>query len=883
MPRVVADRMLARVILRMASLLVPGAERGEWLEEWEGEVEALRALRRSGTTPGGLPGTVAFALGAVPDAVWMRTEGWTMDGVWQDVRFGMRMLLRSPGFTLVAAVTLALGIGANASIFSLINGLLLRPPGGIEAPERLVQIARSYESAPRWDNFSWPALELISTEDRVFSGVAGFSMGAFTIGRGAETEQVLGEYASGRYFEILGVRPGLGRLLRPDDDVEPGGHPVVVLSHDLWVRRFGADPEVVGSTLSVGSVPYQVVGVAPEGFRGVQSLGQAPALWVPAMQRTSAGSPDLFGEWGSSWIYPIGRLADGAGFEQARAAMRVMSSRLREAAPENGDMEVLLAPGIGLDPEGREEGRQLSLILFVIVGVVLLITCTNVANLFLARATGRRTEVGVRVALGAGRGRIARQLLTESLLLAVLATILAVPVVAMADRFLPLVFPYRLNVPVGADASVWAFLVLVGMTAGLLFGAAPAWSAVRRDMARSLREGGATGGRSGHRLRDGLVVAQLGLSLGLVSAAALLGRSVLNARSADAGFEARGVIGAPLNLYTTGRYSEEEGRELLGRVTARAAELPGVRAASVANQMPVAGMHARSTVLPPGREDLAFEAEYIVVGPRYFETLGIPVLEGRVLSPDGAEEVERVVVVNRALANRFWPGGKAVGKELLRGQADAWRVVGVVQDVQMRSLRARAAPAVYFPLSQEYSPFMTLHLGLEPGITLGEDRVRAAVAEVDPELPVPQVVDLQQAVLASMAESRTIGYLVAAFAGLALVLAVVGLYGLVSYAAAQRVRELGIRLALGAHPGSLARLVLGRGLLIVVAGVVVGLGVSYALGSALERLLFGVRPGNLAVLGSAATFLLATAVLAAWLPARRAGRVDAAVTLREGR
>ena len=286
---------------------------------------------------------------------------------------------------------------------------------------------------------------------------------------------------------------------------------------------------------------------------------------------------------------------------------------------------------------------------------------------------------------------------------------------------------------------------------------------------------------------------------------------------------------------------------------ARGEAIPGVRSATVANQMPIAGGHARSTVIPPGREDLAFEAEYVVVGPGYFETMGIPVHEGRALGAAGPE-AERVVVVNRALADRFWPGESAVGKELIRGESDPWRVVGVAGDVQMRTLRSRPNPAVYYPLAQEFDAFAILHLAAEPGASPSPEVVRRAVAQVDPELPVARVIDLQQAVAASMDESRTIGYLVAAFAGLALLLSAVGLYGVG----------------------------LGRGLGIAVTGIVVGFGVSYALGSALESLLFGVRPGDLVVLGGGAAFLLATASLAAWLPARRASRVDAAVTLREG-
>ncbi|HSM06950.1 MAG TPA: ABC transporter permease, partial [Longimicrobiales bacterium] len=474
----------ARWILRLAAWMIPARERGEWTEEWRAELEALDELRRTVPLPEGLPTPVGFALGAIPHAVWTRTEGWSMGSVWQDVKFGVRVLRRSPGFTAVAALTLALGIGANASMFSLINGLLFRAPDQIAAPDRLVQVARSYDQAPRWDNFSLPAVNLIRDEARVFSGVAAYSPAAFTVGRGAETEQLLGAYVTGSYFEVLGVRPAVGRLLRPDDDVVPGAHAVVVLSHELWTRRFGGDPGRIGGTVAIGSEPYQVVGVAPPGFVGPESLGAPPELWVPVMQRSRGDGAPPAEEWGYSWLNTVARLSEGTTFVQARSAMEVVTDRLREASTQNEDIRVLLASGVGLDPQDRAEGEQLSFVLLIIVGVVLLLTCTNVANLFLARAMGRRTEVGVRLALGAGRRRLARQLLTESLLLAGLATLLAAPLVLLADRFVPLVFPYQLSVSVDADGRVWAFLVGVGLVAGLLFGAAPAWGALRRDMAR---------------------------------------------------------------------------------------------------------------------------------------------------------------------------------------------------------------------------------------------------------------------------------------------------------------------------------------------------------------------------------------------------------------
>lgn len=875
-PPVRGRRVAALLVRTLGLLLVPSTRRGEWVEEWLGEVDALAEAHLRGAE--GLPGLVGFALGAVPHAVWMRTEGWTMDSIGHDIRFATRMLARTPGFAIVAALTLALGIGANGAIFSLVNGLILRAPAGVEEPDRLVQIARSYESAPRWDNFSWPALRLIRSEASAFSGVAGYSGWAFALGSGADAEQVFGALVTGNYFEVLGARPHVGRLLRPEDDRTAGAHPVVVLSHGLWVRRFGADPGVVGSTVEIGSLPYVVVGVTSPAFAGAQAIGAPPALFVPTMQHPGFRGELPFESWGTSWIDLVGRLAPGTSFERARASMTIVTSRLRDASTVNGDIEVLLSEGIGLSPEEREQARQMTAILMMIVGLVLLLTCTNVANLFLARATTRRTEMGVRMALGAGRGRLVRQLVTESVLLGLGATVLAVPVVYLAGDALPGLFPYTLSVSVAADARVYAFLLLVGLAAGLFFGAAPAWAASRRDMALSLREGGSAGGTTRSRLRDTLVVAQLGLSLGLVAGASLLGRSVLNARTAEIGFDPSGVLGAFVDLGSAGRFDDATGSLFYGDLLARARELPGVRSVTLANQLPIAGGHSRAGVRPAGNEEVMFEAEFIVVGPDYFRTLDIPVLRGRPLGGLD-DEPEQVVVVNEALAAMFWPGEDPIGKEIERGSR--WRVVGVAGDVHMRSLRARPNPAVYYPMAREYSSRMALHVATESGAEIGRTELAGALAAVDGGVPLSGVVDLDAAIAASMGETRTIGYLVGVFAALALTLAVVGLYGLVSFGVAQRVREIGIRIALGAYPESLVRLILRRGLALSIGGVVLGVGVAVALGSALRGLLFGVGHIDPATLLAASALLLASGGAAAWLPARRASRVDAATSLRE--
>jgi predicted permease len=870
----------ARIALRVCALMVPAHRREEWMEEWSGELEALLRHREGGRRAA-YPGVTAFVAGALPHALWMRKEEWTMESVAQDLRYAARVLRRAPGFTVVAALTLALGIGVNAAIFSLVNGLMLRAPAGIEEPDRMVQIARSFDSAPRWDNWSWPAAELIRREAHLLSGVAGYSNGAFVLGRGEETEPARGQYVSGGYFDVLGVRPALGRLLSASDEVAPGAHPVVVLSHGLWMRRFGGDPGVLGSTVAIGSAPYEIVGVAPEGFVGVDALGSVPELWVPAMQRENRGRP-LFDAWGSSWFYLFGRLEDGVDFTAAEASMEAVTMRLRAAWEEHGDIRVRLAQGIGLAPEERAEGRRITALLAGIAALVLLLTCANVGNLFLTRATDRGGEVSVRQALGAGRVRLARQLLTESLLLALVATAVAIPLVGGASRVLPSLFPLPMAVSVAPDLSVYLFLALVGLVAGLLFGGVPAVVASNRDVARTLREGGTTGGRSRTVLRDALVMGQLAISLGLVTGAALLGRSVLNARSASPGFNPDGVLVGFLNLRSTGRYQDDAVVDFQERLVRELEALPGVTAAALAGQAPVLGGHARSTVAPADRPDdptVRFEAEYTVVTPGYFETLQIPLVQGRTFG-DRAAEPEPVVVVNEALARRFWPGQDAVGKELV-GRDRPHRVIGVVEDVQMRSLRATANPGVYYPYHQAPESYLVIHLRTQGPTDALVASMRRGLADVDADLPVTGVTDLREGLARSLAETRTFSMLVATFAGLALVLSLIGLYGLIAHGVSQRSREMGIRIALGAGAEELVRLVLSRGVALAGVGIAVGIGVSLALGQALESVLFGVSAFSPLTLGGTAVLMLAASLFAAWLPARRASRVDAAVSLRD--
>jgi len=894
---------VARRLLRVVAWLVPRDARSDWIEEWEAELAMLDgshqdltdssgdtpvfasssgAARSAGSgKPPRLPGRLAFVLGAIPHAIWLRKEEWTMNGMLHDVRHAVRVLARSPGFTIVASLTLALGIGANATIFSLVNGLVLRSPAGIEEPERMVQIARSYEQAPRWDNWSWPAMLEIRRSGTVFKDVVGYEGRQLIIGAGGSAETVVGDLVTGNYFRVLGLGAAVGRLFDLSDDGVPGTDPVVVLGYDLWRHRFGADPAAIGTTLAINGSTYRIVGVAPRGYRGMETFGPAPQLFVPALMHPVTRGMLPFDRWGWSWMQVAGRLADGESIERARAAMAVVNARLRAADPVNDGIQVLLEPGVGLAPDERADANRISLLLMGIAGLVLLLTCANVANLFIARATTRAGEMGVRIALGAGRGRIARQLATESIVLAIAAAAFAAPMVMVAARYLTALIPYSVSVSLSPDVRVFGALVGLGALAGLLFGAGPSLMISRRNLVGALREGGATGATGRTRLRDALVVGQLAVSLGLLASAALLGRSVLNANNADPGFESRGLFVAPLNLDLTGHYDRQSAQAFYERVREAAAAIPGVEAAAIASQVPFVGPFARATRVPlehQNEPDAGLEAEAFFVDNAWFRTMGIPIVRGRAFGPPELEPVPGIIV-SQSLASLFWPGEDPIGK-MIAGSDQPRQVIGVAADVRTRSLRGNPRPTFYEPLSAAYSlnALVQLRTRVSPATLLPAMQQR--IADLDPGLPVTGIADVHGAMAASLGETRTIGTLVASFATLALILSTVGLYGLVAYGVSRRFREMGIRIALGAEPRSLIRMVMLRGLGLTLTGLVIGTGIAILLGQALEGLLYDVGSASPLGIAVAAAALFATTTLAAWLPARSASRVDAAVSLR---
>ncbi len=862
----------ARRLVAWSARLVPHDERPRFREEWLAELRSLEGVEAAGPTR--LPSPLAFARGAVVHALWLRLEGWRSGGLGDDLRLAVRSLRRAPAFAVVAVTTLALGIGAAGTLATLVYTLTARPLPGVEA-DGLVQIGRLTDDGLPWGSFSWRSAQLVMEDPGpAFEQVAGFSLHQFRVGDGPGSEAAFGHFVTGNWFQVLGTRPALGRLLGPSDDVVIGGHPVVVLAHGFWERRWGGTPDVVGRTVPIDGVPYEVVGVAPAGYVGVHHTGFAPDLFVPAVMNPGYGGDLPFDSWRWSWLSLVGRTRGGGDSGSLASAEAALTERHRRAAEVNEGARIVLEPGVGVDPWSRASIDRLSRMLSVFVGLVLLLTAASVANLALARATGRDGEFSVRSALGAGRGRLGRELLLESGMLSVVAAVLAVPLVFLLIGGVPAVVPVDLLTSLRPDARVWAMVGGMALVAAVINGAGPAWFAMRATRGAARR--GRDERRGPGRIRSLLVVVQLGVSLGLVAGVGLLVRSVSEGAAADPGFESRDLRAVFLRL-SFDDWDAEPSVPLVQDAVRRLEELPGVRSAAVGTQVPVAGGQSMGSVAPAGRPDDELQVEFTAVGPGYFETLGIGVREGRVPGDFGTES-EPVMVVSRELADRFWPGESPVGRRM--EGTPGWRVIGVADDVQLRTLRARPNPGVYVPFEQAWQPGLAFAVSTTgdggPGPAALEEAVEAAAPGLE-----ARAVDVRSALLGTLDDTRRIGGVVAGFAALALLLASVGLFGVVSMVAQRRTREFGIRIALGARPDAVVALTLRRAWGLALAGISLGLLVAWGVGRSLDSVLYRVSPLDPLALAVAGVVLAATATAASWWPARRAGRVDPVSCLRE--
>ena len=804
----------------------------------------------------------------------------------QDVRYGARGLLNSPGFTIVAVLSLAVGIGATTTVFSLANAALWRPLPVRDAASLFSVHERGPEGS-RLHVVSYPDFLDYRADRGAFSDVLAWTEADVSLNLDGRAEPAYGIVVSGNYFSMLGVTPELGRLLSPEDDRTPGAHPVAVIGSALWRSRFGGETGVIGKTLKLNGHPFTIVGVTPKEFTSTYGVF-APSFYVPlAMQGEVFADPDRFGSRLSRYLKVTGRLAPGVSRRQAEAALTVLDRQIDQAHPElHTEESEAPAPEIALTPVGDFPGDiGLALmgaagLLLAIVGFVLLIGCANVAGMLLARAAVRRHEMTVRLALGATRRRLVRQMLTESGLLFCCAGAVGVVVAVFMTRglaaiTLPADVPFALDARV--DARALGFALILALGTGTLFGLAPALEGARADLNGALKDGPAAHGVRRTRLRQAFVVGQIALTLVLLVGAGLAGRALRYAQTVYPGREPESVWTASLNPGQLG-YGLGRTRELYRQLTERLSGLPGVDSVSLVRRLDVGGGYSRTSLVVDGVE---LAPECGTVAPGYFRTLGIKLLEGRDFAPSDAD-APRVLIVNETMARRFWPGASALGRRVDLGEGQSAEIVGVVENGRHRFAGQAQPPYVYGAFSQSQNVDMTLVWRQRGSGLAGVAAVRREVEALDANLALGSPMSLLGAVRQATLPWRIAGALSGAFGLIGLSLAVLGIFGLVSYTFRQRTQEIGVRIALGAKRGDVIRLVMTQGLKLALLGIAVGAVLALGMTQALTSLLFGIRAGDLATYASVAALLVAVALLACWLPARRASRVDPVTALRRG-
>jgi predicted permease len=803
-----------------------------------------------------------------------------------DVRYGVRMLLKRKSFTVIAVLSLALGTGANTAIFSLVNTALLRPLP-IENPQQLVALNNVAENRA-FPSFSYPNYLDFRDRNEVFSGLIGYRFTPLSLSHDGINERVWGFEVTGNYFEVLGVGAALGRVISQDDDRASGGHPVAVMSYKSWQQRFGRDPNIIGKDVIVNGRSYTVIGVARQGFFGTEVVS-APDLFFPiAMQEQL--------ELGSSWlknrgadnVFVQGRLKPGVAIAQAQTAINAIALELEREFPDinEGKRVALSPPGlIGLAFRGPLIG--FAGLLMAVVGLVLLLACTNLANLLLARATERRREIAVRLALGATRFRLVRQLLTESLLLAfaggALGLLPAFWLVGLITTFkVPLNVPVAIEVFI--DYRVFIFTFLLSLLTGVLFGLLPALQATKTDLVPALKDEILFGGHRRSWLKSSLIVAQVSLSLVLLVGGGLMMRALEKAQAINLGFDPRHAVEISFDLRLQG-YESPQGKEFQKRLLERVRALPGVQSAGIADMIPVDLHFSRAAVFAEGqpleRPNNVPAAMYSRVSPGYFQAMSTPLLEGRDFTEQDDEKAQRVAIINETFARRFFPGENPIGKRFSLSRPDGTKtmVVGVVQDGKYAGLNEDPKPFVARPLWQS-DVGSTSVIARSVG---GEQELKVAVSrevqQLDPHLPMSANTLIEKMSL-PLLPARIAASLLGGFGLLALVLAAIGIYGVISYAVSTRTREIGIRMALGAQKPAVLKLMLGQGMRLTLIGVALGLAAALALTRFLRSLLFGVSATEPTTFVIASMLLAAVALLACYLPARRATKVDPMVALR---
>jgi predicted permease len=846
----------------------------------------------------------------VKEKVWDASAGYQLETLWRDLRYGLQMLRRNPGFAAVAALSLAIGIGANTAVFSLMDAVLLKMLP-VKNPEQLFFLERAGVQRNRKEGsgLSYAFFEQLRAQREAIAGVCAFE-GSWRINVvvDGQAEVVQGQLVSGGFFATLGAGALLGRTITEDDDKIPGGHSVAVISYNYWQRRFARDPAIVGKSVAVSGHPFTIIGITPPDFFGV-TVGESPDLWVPTMMYAQLSPGDSIEQY---FTYPrefvLARLKPEVTEQQARAVFTgVLQQTLAarsgsQLSPE--ERQPLRQQSIALQPASRglsslrEQFSEPLRILMAVVGLILLIACANVANLLLARATARQKEIAVRLALGASRFRLIRQLLTESMLLAFIGGALGLLFARWGSGFLlALVGSGRdpVFLELTLDLRVLGFTAGASLLAGVLFGLAPAWRATHVDLTPALKDS-TRGTGAGSRLGLGktLVVVQIALSLLLLIGAGLFARSLGKLKSLDAGLNRENVLLFSTDPMMVGYQGRQIG-DLYRRMRERIKAIPGVRSASLSRgQGLLSGGGTNSSVFVQGRADRPEDNAYsqdernmpflCEVGPEYFETVGMTILRGRGLTAQDGENAPRVAVINETFARYFFDDEYPIGRRFSQGSDGSGQieVVGVVKDAKYNSLREPALRTYYAPYFQYPDRWgaANFHIRTEADPAGVIAAVRQAAREIDANLPLYNFKTLAKQVDESLARERLIGAVSSFFGLLALLLAAIGLYGIMAYAVNQRTHEIGVRMALGAQRGQVLRMVLRQGMKLVLIGVVLGLAASFATTRMVASHLFGVTPTDPVTFVGAPLLLLIVALIACFVPARRATKVDPLVALR---
>ena len=810
-----------------------------------------------------------------------------MNQLIQDIKFGIRMLTKNPLFTGIAVLTLTLGIGLNATTFSTVKGLLLEPISGVDQPEDLLLLYREWAGIEYGSNSIPHYQDLRDRSGDVFENVASWFFSPVSIASDGRNERQLGMVVSANFFQTYRVEPVLGRPFLPGtEDSGPGNHPVAILGHSFWQSRFGGDEAVLGDTLSINGRPYEIVGVAPESFRGPMAGTDTP-LYVPLMMQPEIMPGDNRIEVrGNNNMTVVGRLRPGVTLEAAQAAVDGIVAQLAEEYPDHYDEQlgttIVRQTEAGLHPSMRTAQVGMATLMTVVVGLLLLIACVNVANLFLARASDRQREMGLRLSLGAGRTRLIRQLLTESVLFSLVAGAASVLVAVFATRLLssakpPVDAPFRFDF--GVDAKVLLFTGAVALAAGLIFGLFPALQASRTDLTTPMRQGGSVRRSRASRI---LVITQMALSLVLLVSSGLFLRSLRSAVDIHPGFdEPRSLVMASVDPGLQG-YSREQALQFFDRLVDSVGAQPEISAVGLVEALPLGFGNSDRGVSIPGYEFAEGERNslhYTSVDTGYFDAMGIRMLEGRGFNRTDTEESTPVLVINQRFAERFWPGESALGK-IVRTAGEDRQVIGVVETGKYSSLGEDPTEYMYFPLREQFSYGMTLVARTpgDPGQALSA--IRREVRALDTELPVFDVRTMQDHLGIALLPARLGGYALGLFGLLGLGLAAVGIYGVMAYSVAQRHRELGIRVALGASRQSVVRQILGEGLRLAIIGSILGLVGAFFAARLVDGLLYQARALDPVTFTAVPALLLLVAAAAVYLPARRASSVDPIRSLR---